>query len=852
MSHLLRKIFSATLFSLVLFSLFSFSASAQGVTSVFVKDLKLDNTTYQAGKIVKGSFNLLNPNQFADSDIYVKISLDGGFSGGVASFTYTYDLKGPFYILPGQQNNIPFEFKLPVSVSDPNSVGIKVRATTKNGISLSYQNQMITVTNSKPFFDITEATLSSGKDVFAVSSGPTVHGNEAVILNFTAKNSSDEILAGTPNITIYNMDSAGKILKKITADQIFINPKNEKTVNIKLPEDLGSGVFYGEMNILNKDGVEISQMVPFRYIIGGDIATIQSVQANKNQLSKDETFKVSVFFTGIPFDIRSTSTVKTSQVYDLSLKIQNETGVVVGETDSSLDFGKGNEKVFSLIATDSAKALSASVVVRKGNEIITTYQTTLSRVSDYKGNTGNLPLANIWFDLVFAIIIVAIFFFLFKSFFKKNKAVLMVLVAISICSFVGIRTILANTGSGIIYDSQNEPCYNGICTSLSFNYIGDKQPGEIFNVSGSLSYRACANGSICFSGLLLNDAQSLGITSGIINNGSLSMDNWKPFQIDSTTGSIGSCIGGGGKHYSAYSDFNVPGFVAPSKSGAIGINFYLTFGQAASGHGGEGGIPNTWTDLNWQKTASNLYYPSNFKANLGSTWSWSGHLFYNVLGQPTCTDGIKNGNETGIDCGGSCPNACALPQDCGNSIVNSGEVCDSTNLNNATCSSVNLNFTGGTLSCSPSCTSYNTSLCTGRGGCIGSACDNLVVNPTCTDGIKNGNETGIDCGGSCAKACSATGPCVISTLTGSSTINQLTTWAVNSACTPSCTYSWSGSDISSVVPSAANTLSKIYTTVGIKNIYVDILNQDGSHFCSPYPAMATTSVNFGGGSSNEK
>ena len=24
----------------------------------------------------------------------------------------------------------------------------------------------------------------------------------------------------------------------------------------------------------------------------------------------------------------------------------------------------------------------------------------------------------------------------------------------------------------------------------------------------------------------------------------------------------------------------------------------------------------------------------------------------------TCTDGIQNGNETGVDCGGSCPNAC--------------------------------------------------------------------------------------------------------------------------------------------------------------------------------------------------
>ena len=52
--------------------------------------------------------------------------------------------------------------------------------------------------------------------------------------------------------------------------------------------------------------------------------------------------------------------------------------------------------------------------------------------------------------------------------------------------------------------------------------------------------------------------------------------------------------------------------------------------------------------------------------------------------RPTCKDGIQNGTETGIDCGGSCP-----------------------------------------------------------------AC------PTCKDGIQNGDETGVDCGGSCPRACGA-------------------------------------------------------------------------------------------------
>src|SRR3569832_642419 len=54
----------------------------------------------------------------------------------------------------------------------------------------------------------------------------------------------------------------------------------------------------------------------------------------------------------------------------------------------------------------------------------------------------------------------------------------------------------------------------------------------------------------------------------------------------------------------------------------------------------------------------------------------------------TCSDGIKNGDETGVDCGGSC-----------------------------------------------------------------------VPCPTCNEGIKNGDETGIDCGGSCPNTCAVTNLC---------------------------------------------------------------------------------------------
>jgi hypothetical protein len=75
---------------------------------------------------------------------------------------------------------------------------------------------------------------------------------------------------------------------------------------------------------------------------------------------------------------------------------------------------------------------------------------------------------------------------------------------------------------------------------------------------------------------------------------------------------------------------------------------------------------------------------------------------------PTCTDGIQNQGEIGVDCGGPCP---ACTGFCFDGIQNGTE-------------------TG--IDCGGTCP----------------AC------PTCFDGIQNGGETGVDCGGPCALVCS--------------------------------------------------------------------------------------------------
>jgi hypothetical protein len=113
----------------------------------------------------------------------------------------------------------------------------------------------------------------------------------------------------------------------------------------------------------------------------------------------------------------------------------------------------------------------------------------------------------------------------------------------------------------------------------------------------------------------------------------------------------------------------------------------------------------------------------------------------------TCHDGVKNGQETAIDCGGSqcvpCPvgSACSVGSDC-----NEGE-------------------------CG---VGYKGAKCTGFGpdaGMVDGAAPTdaglascVCESSLCSDGVKNGDETDVDCGGSCnkcptGKACKAVGDC---------------------------------------------------------------------------------------------
>lgn len=159
--------------------------------------------------------------------------------------------------------------------------------------------------------------------------------------------------------------------------------------------------------------------------------------------------------------------------------------------------------------------------------------------------------------------------------------------------------------------------------------------------------------------------------------------------------------------------------------------------------------------------------------------------------QPTCNDGIQNGTETGVDCGGSC-NACACsgtevmvsitfdnyPEETSWSLTQGGSALASggTYASQADGSTLNIpvcladgcfDFTindvyGDGICCSYGNGSYtvsaNGSTLVSGGSFTSSETTNFCIgggpSPTCNDGIQNQGETGVDCGGPCT-ACTS-------------------------------------------------------------------------------------------------
>lgn len=129
----------------------------------------------------------------------------------------------------------------------------------------------------------------------------------------------------------------------------------------------------------------------------------------------------------------------------------------------------------------------------------------------------------------------------------------------------------------------------------------------------------------------------------------------------------------------------------------------------------------------------------------------------------SCSDGVQNGSETDIDCGGGVCAPCGLGQNCSNggdcaTGTCSAGICVLPQCSNGIQDGDETDVDCGGASC-PACDVGQG--CLNDGDCVTAVCmANLCQAPSCSDGVQNGDETDTDCGGSCP-GCGAGESCLV-------------------------------------------------------------------------------------------
>jgi hypothetical protein len=132
----------------------------------------------------------------------------------------------------------------------------------------------------------------------------------------------------------------------------------------------------------------------------------------------------------------------------------------------------------------------------------------------------------------------------------------------------------------------------------------------------------------------------------------------------------------------------------------------------------------------------------------------------------SCKDGLHNGDETDMDCGGPKCASCAEGQSCLASSDCDNVACEKGKCQPRGCSDGLKNQDETDKDCGGSCPSpcADGLHCKVAADCESAVCNGqtlVCAEPKCTDGVLNGTEPTVDCGASCTKKCQVLDKCAV-------------------------------------------------------------------------------------------
>lgn len=496
-----------SLFVLVAASAFSL-VSAQQIFDLQISEVTLDKAAYESGETITGEFDLYNFGANV-SNLTYSIAISAEFENYESDHLYSTELFDLGSLNSEEYKVIPFELLIPEGIVGEN-LGLEIQVISSSGGLVAFDSATINISGTPaPKISISQAKININETDVIPQAGPTISEEVPGTHIFTATNENTTILEFYKKVSIFSEKILGNPVFEIeeTENVLSIAPGGSLDISTQLPlEGLEPGIYVGKVELINPNQSIIVPDLSFRYIIGGEIATIQAVEAVREE---NGSIKFTINYTGIPNDI----TGETNQILedaDVSIKIQDNAGIVVFEEVMNLvDLAQIGEIEF-ITEPIKANQFVADFEISKSGESLDKYFVEYSDdfdIDSIKDGTASSFNLNLLYIALGILIILIIIFVLVR---RKKISYPMAAILLFVCMGIFATGISVDSYTRVGSYSISPPGDGGnyaptvvITSPKKFNPNNPEatsyEPGESFYLVTNVSALSCSNGAQCVS-----------------------------------------------------------------------------------------------------------------------------------------------------------------------------------------------------------------------------------------------------------------------------------------------------------------------------------------------------------------
>ncbi|MFA5934898.1 MAG: hypothetical protein WC827_03385 [Candidatus Paceibacterota bacterium] len=484
-----------------LFLGFCFSLSfAQNQPSLSISSILIDGNEYSKNDTINGSMEFQNHRPQNLPGVKYNISLVGSYNKLMGYYDKVYDLKTyPDIFLNGlEKKKIDFSYKIP-NIDLNGDFALKVDVFTSAGIPIGSSIVKFKINGTSNVLDINDAHLEIDGARFYLQAGPSIRDSRKGFLKFSVYNSSDSLVSVVPQVKVYNRTVTGSLLGTFDSETVELKNKEKKDVSIEITNFIKEpGVYEGELVLFDSKGSIVSESILFRYIIYGNIVTIQNVSLDKESVASDDSINLTISYTGSPYDLSTGETPKQSAM-KTEIVLSNYFGSVISKYFGNIDYsGKGSINV-PLKALKDSKFFNLDIKIYDGDKIITHYNNNLTDSTKYD-----------LYKNISVVIVVLIVLFVLAFIIKKkgffNKKIIIVSLFILLSFFVSsdktfaydpldYLTFTTSTGTTNLTNLIFKDASSANITTVGLKRLLVK-PGQMFQVEVQALLEGCGNAKI--------------------------------------------------------------------------------------------------------------------------------------------------------------------------------------------------------------------------------------------------------------------------------------------------------------------------------------------------------------------